>query len=255
MKKTLIALAVAASAAVSGSAMAWTENGTGGSVDISGTITPDTITAPWEVKVGAALTGLDAQISAGATALSLNIPADSLVLGIRTKDGWINGAAGISPQINYHGAIGNSYTKGVTDLTLAVKDADSDQEIGLLTTKLTTGAKGSTITATSSGNYDIGADQAGQAFFGGIGGTIWSNLHDDPEALAANVDSTIIENFEKAGSGLGVFPSKFDGTDAQYNAFYVSALESSNAVNIQLNDPVISDINWKASLPVTVSYQ
>lgn len=32
MKKTLIALAVAASAAVSGSAMAWTANGSGNSV-------------------------------------------------------------------------------------------------------------------------------------------------------------------------------------------------------------------------------
>ena len=37
MKKTLIALAVATSAAVSGSAMAWTANGDGGSVSLSGT--------------------------------------------------------------------------------------------------------------------------------------------------------------------------------------------------------------------------
>lgn len=36
MKKTLIALAVATSAAVSCSAMAWTTNGTGGTVDFGG---------------------------------------------------------------------------------------------------------------------------------------------------------------------------------------------------------------------------
>ncbi|ENK8257946.1 hypothetical protein AB4C84_004676, partial [Escherichia coli] len=47
MKKTLIALAVAASAAVSGSAMAWTANGTGGSVDLGGTLTPVTKATPW----------------------------------------------------------------------------------------------------------------------------------------------------------------------------------------------------------------
>ncbi len=40
MKKTLIALAVAASAAVSGSAMAWSNGDFNGSVDIGGTVTP-----------------------------------------------------------------------------------------------------------------------------------------------------------------------------------------------------------------------
>ncbi|WP_075843233.1 hypothetical protein [Escherichia coli] len=255
MKKTLIALTIAASAAASASAMAWVENGTGGSVDISGTITPDTITSPWEVKVGSALTGLNAQVSAGETALSLNIPADSLVLGIRSKGGWINGGAGISPQIDYHGATGSTYTRGVTDLTLAVKDADSDQEIGSLTTKLTAGALGSTITSTTSGYYAIGANQAGDGFYGGLGSAAGSALYGEPEVLAANVDSTIIENFEKAGSATGVYTVTFADTDAQYNAFYVSALESANAVNIQLNNPVTTDINWKASLPVTVTYQ
>lgn len=37
MKKTLIALAVAASAVVSGSAMAWTGGGNGGSLELGGT--------------------------------------------------------------------------------------------------------------------------------------------------------------------------------------------------------------------------
>ena len=61
MKKTLIALAVAASAAVSGSAMAWTANGTGGSVDMGGTLIPEGKVTPWEVKVGDAVKGLDAE--------------------------------------------------------------------------------------------------------------------------------------------------------------------------------------------------
>lgn len=251
MKKTLIALAMAASAAVSSSAMAWVENGNGGSVDFSGTITPDTITFPWEVKVGSALTGLDAQISAGATAVSLNIPSDSLVLGIRSKDGWINGAAGISPQIDYHGATGGSYVRGVTDLTLAVKDAGSDLEIGYLTTKLTTGS----LVSTGSAFYALGAENAGDAFFGGLGRITSGELYGAPEVLAANVDSTITEHFEKTGNAAGIINVQFTDPNAQYNAFYVSALESANAVNIQLNDPVTTDISWKASLPVTVTYQ
>ena len=71
MKKTLIALAVAASAVVSGSAMAagWEQNGTGGSVDLGGTLTPVEKATPWEVKVGDAVTGLDGQIQKGDVAL------------------------------------------------------------------------------------------------------------------------------------------------------------------------------------------
>ncbi|EGJ4498914.1 hypothetical protein INB87_004741, partial [Escherichia coli] len=65
MKKTLIALAVAASAAVSGSAMAWTANGTGNSVELGGTLTPVEKVSPWEVKTGDAVTGLDAPIQKG----------------------------------------------------------------------------------------------------------------------------------------------------------------------------------------------
>ncbi|EPQ7464106.1 fimbrial protein [Escherichia coli] len=255
MKKTMIALAFGAITA-SGSALAWVEGGNGGSVDLGGTITPDTtVTSPWEVKVGAAQSGLDAQISAGATSVSLNLPADTLVLGIRSKGGWINGAAGISPQIDYHNNISGTFSRGLVDLTLPVKDTNTDQEIGTLTTKLTASAMGSTDDNGNQGYYIIGATQAGHGFYGGLGNASAGQLHGDPEGLAARVDSTITENFEKRGSALGIFPSSFNVESAQYNAFYVSALETSNAVNIQLTDPVTSDVNWKASLPVTVTYQ
>ena len=71
MKKTLIALAVAASAAVSGTSMAavgeWTPGGEGGSFEMRGTLVVAGADAnPWEVKVGDAVTGLDAQIQEGA---------------------------------------------------------------------------------------------------------------------------------------------------------------------------------------------
>ncbi|MHA6370194.1 F4 family fimbrial subunit [Escherichia coli] len=255
MKKTMIALAFGAITA-SGSAMAWVEGGSGGSVDLGGTITPDTtITSPWEVKVGSALTGLDAQISAGATSASVTVPGDSLVLGVRSKDGWFTGAPGIAPQLNYHGAVSGTYSRGVTDLTLDVKDANTDQTIGSLTTKLTAAAMGSTQNASASGYYMMGANNAGDAFFGGLGGTSVSQVYGDPQGLAARVDSTVTENFETAGSQTGIYPSTFAATDAQYNAFYISALETANAINIQLNNPVTSDVSWKASLPVTVTYQ
>ncbi|EMD8585455.1 TPA: fimbrial protein [Escherichia coli] len=255
MKKTMIALAFGAITA-SGSAMAWVEGGSGGSVDLGGTITPDTtITSPWEVKVGSALTGLDAQISAGATSASVTVPGDSLVLGVRSKDGWFTGAPGIAPQLDYHGAVSGTYSRGATDLTLDVKDANTDQTIGSLTTKLTTAAMGSTRNATAEGHYMLAAANAGDAFFGGLGGVNASQLYGDPQGLAARVDSTVTEHYETAGSQRGIYTATFGATDAQYNAFYLSALETANAINIQLDNPVTSDVSWKASLPVTVTYQ
>ncbi|MWN89069.1 hypothetical protein GQN24_29560, partial [Escherichia coli] len=98
MKKTLIALAVAASAAVSGSAMAWTANGTGGSVDLGGTLTPVNVITPWEVKVGAAVNGLDASIRKGDTGADIPVKKAISVLGIRTiKSAVFTGQQGISP--------------------------------------------------------------------------------------------------------------------------------------------------------------
>ncbi|HCN8216144.1 TPA: hypothetical protein N6448_004795, partial [Escherichia coli] len=73
MKKTLIALAVAASAVVSGSAMAWTANGDGGSVDLGGTLTPTDVMTPWEVKVGAAVNDLNAAIRKGDTKVDIPV--------------------------------------------------------------------------------------------------------------------------------------------------------------------------------------
>ncbi len=255
MKKTMIALAFGAITA-SGSAMAWVEGGSGGSVDLGGTISPDTtITFPWEVKVGSALTGLNAQISAGATSASVNVPSDSLVLGVRSKDGWFTGGQGISPQLDYHDAVSGTYVSGVTDLTLDVKDAGSDQKIGSLTTKLTVAAMGSSQNDFAATYYMIGANNAGNAFFGGVGTTGSDQLHSDPQALAARVDSTVTEHFELAGSAAGRQSVTFNSTDVQYNAFYISALETANEINIQLDNPVTSDVNWKASLPVTVTYQ
>lgn len=104
MKKTLIALAVAASAAVSGSAMAWTANGSGGSVNLGGALTPVEKLTPWEVKVGAAVNGLNGSIQKGATTVEIPANQNIPVLAIR-NNAVFNGQSGIVPAINYGGAI------------------------------------------------------------------------------------------------------------------------------------------------------
>lgn len=84
MRRSLVALAVAAASVISGSAMAWTANGTGGSVDLSGTLIPQGLVTPWEVKTGTAVTGLDADIEKGQRIVDVAVDNAIPVLGIRT---------------------------------------------------------------------------------------------------------------------------------------------------------------------------
>ncbi|EPD0991295.1 hypothetical protein ACR57A_004849 [Escherichia coli] len=153
MKKTFIALVVAASAAVSVSAMAagWEQNGSGGSVDMSGTLTPVEKVTPWEVKVGDAVTGLDAQIQKDQSVVSIQPKQSILALGIRTT---INKAftsqSGIAPQIDFNNAIDlNGFENGVTTLTLDVKDETGSNKIGTLTAPFNTAAAGSITGSTN----------------------------------------------------------------------------------------------------------
>lgn len=253
MKKTLIALAVATSAVVSGSALAWNAGNANGSVDFGGTITPDTIQSPWEVKIGAGLTGLDSNVASGVKSVDINLPNDALVLGIRS-DNFFNGGVGLAPQINYSGKIGNSFSQGKVDLTLDVKDASTDSVIGTLTTKLTTAAMGATKSAGATGHYFMWAGQAGQAYFGGLSNDVYKAAT-NAEDLANKIDPSIVEKWEAAGDHKGGFPSDFSTTDAQYNSFYISAVQASDTMTIALDQAPTSSVTWTASLPVIVTYQ
>ena len=78
MKKTLIALSVAASPVVSGSSMAavgeWTPGSEGGSFEMSGTlVVTGTSTNPWEVKVGPNVTNLDGKINQGDSEVKITV--------------------------------------------------------------------------------------------------------------------------------------------------------------------------------------
>ncbi len=171
MKKTLITLAVAASAAVSVSAMAWEVNGTGGSVNIGGSLTPAENITPWEVKTGAAVTGLDADISKGQSAINITVDQAIPVLGIRTQTAEaFPGEAGISPQIDYHGVVDFSQNEwGNAPVTLEVFD-NASNKIGSLQTILTTAA----VYSWKNKNGDdrqyggMAALSSGDGFFGGL---------------------------------------------------------------------------------------
>lgn len=256
MKKTLIALAVAASAAVSGSAMAWTANGTGGSVDLGGTLTPVEKVTPWEVKVGAAVNGLDADIRKGDTKVDIPVKNAISVLGIRTIGSTaFPGQPGISPQISYDAAVDlNGFAANVTTLNLEVKDSTGTNKIGTLSAPFFAVAEQSIKGSGSNYRSGVIASSEGELFFGGLpkseaGYSPVFNSAIVPD-VTAHYDLQGQKWTDKAGW------SNVSDPQHTYSAYYASGIEQGKTIKITLEQPAASDaIAWKASLPVTVSYQ
>ncbi|HFL4488093.1 TPA: hypothetical protein ACG315_004889 [Escherichia coli] len=266
MKKTLIALAVAASAVVSGSAMAssWSPSGAGGSVDMGGTLTPKTKETPWEVKVGDAVKGLDAKIEKGQTVVNIPVKQAIPLLGIRTqtKD-LFHGQKGISPQISYGDALDlGSYKadkSGLAKLTLKVKASNGVDEIGVLTTKMFTGAENvkENLNPMIRGAFrqHLYAATAGKAFFGGLPkfeGAVSVNTYN----VANSAGAEYVANFLNIATALTELAQTDYSAPAKYNAIYYAGINPDTQISISLKNAATGDapIQWKASLPVTVSY-
>lgn len=255
MKKTLIALAVAASAAVSGSAMAWTANGTGNSVELGGTLIPVEKITPWEVKTGAAVTGLDADVTQGQRIVNIALGADVPFLGIRNKSsGGFLGQSGIDPQISYGGKVDiDSMKNGVANLALDITSAG--QKIGTLSAEMWVASQASNGIDSSVMLY---APTAGDGFFGGLAKNeagVWNNgkAFDWAVAVFPGIAETWSHGVSYKGKA-GIF--NFDSGKHTYHAYYASGIDKSRTITITLDQGVAGDtqIQWNASLPVTVSY-
>ncbi|EFI4648242.1 hypothetical protein IT027_001037 [Escherichia coli] len=264
MKKTLIALAVAASAVVSGSAMAagWEQNGAGTDVVLGGTLKPVAKVTPWEVKTGDTVTNLNAQVQKGQTSVTVSVTKAIPVLGIRTHTAdAFTGAPAIAPQVNYGGAINvNGFSAGVTTLTLNVTDANG-KKIGTMSAPFLAGAgvsrTGSNKDAYSAYVYD---GYKVSSFKGGLGASaeqVLPNLATVISRVGA-LDSGFTANFNQQGTNSGKTwrSTAFENKSTKYSGFYGSGIESGSKIAITLDTAVSGngEIAWKASLPVTVTY-
>lgn len=266
MKKTLIALAVAASAVVSGSAMAagWEQNGSGGSVDLGGTLTPVEKTTPWEVKVGDAVSGLDAQIQKGQKEVSIAVTKAIPVLGIRTANNKaFLGQFGIAPVIDFKNAIDlGGFDGGITTLTLDVNDGTSNNKIGTLTAPFNTGAVGSMTGISVNEQYTFMAAEVTSELVRGFSGGLAadkSKVNKAPQNVLNALSTEIMANFDTQGLSFtdGGFSTSFTGNTVKYSAAYGAGILANDTIKITLDQVASGDepIQWKASLPVTVSYQ
>lgn len=258
MKKTLVAMALAATM-VSGSAMAvWTADGLGGTVEFSGTLTPPTPPSPWEVLTGAAVTNLNGNTKVGDTVVNIPVAAPITVLGIRTLSNQpFGGKAGISPQIDYGNAIDrNQFQKGVTTLTLDITDG-TNTKIGQMTAPLSAAAVMS-INDPINGQFSVSAQAPGRAFFGGVGNDFPNILEtgDAAKGLLDKINPEFAANYNSQG-----YPSMGGGFNTtlvnagNYSAAYGSGIEVGKDIQLKLDTPAnYNVITWKASLPIIVSY-
>lgn len=262
MKKTLIALAVAASAAVSGSAMAWETNGNGSNLELGGTLTPQVKVTPWEVQVGAPATNLDGFIQKNQRNVEIPVKNTIPVLGIRTQlQEAFAGKAGISPQIDYQNAVNiDGFKNGSTELQLNVVDKTGGQKIGSMSVDFFAAAEVSQTTADHSNDYKFFpyASQSGDSFFGGLAKNSAGATTDVYSKVRA-IDPSFVENYLTQGTAeyFNVFArTDFSAPNAKYSGYYGSGILSGQKIKLTLDTPAADDaIEWKASLPVTVSYQ
>ncbi|EED3234570.1 hypothetical protein QH89_001171 [Salmonella enterica subsp. enterica] len=256
MKKTLIALAVAASAVVSGSAMAaWIANGGGGQVEIGGSLTPVTKATPWETAVGAAVTNLNGQVQKNDTKLEITVPKTLPILAIRST-AQFTGRAGIVPTIKY-GWIGDDWNNSSVTASAAVRN-EAGQVIGKAVFPLT--AQGIVAAAKLDGSRPyqrLMAANEGQGYFGG--------LPTAPSSIA-DVRSVIFEGWPDIannfvipeGASMGnPWSETFSESDWKFSSYYGSVIAKNSIVKMTMNAPVSADASfkWKIGLPATVTYQ
>lgn len=263
MKKTVIAAALV-STVFSGAAMAWTANGTGGNIELGGNIQVTPYTTPWEVEVGAPATTLDANITKGTSVVMIPVTKAIPVLGIRTVTKTpFNGNTGINPQINYNGAVQvDNFNSGTTVMDLPVMDADNPTtQIGTMSTSffaaaLSTWKNGVT---NSSEQYSTFAASAGQSFWGGLAKASAGvqSGHQVIGELTA-ISPAFVQNYnDQSANWVNAAAMTFNQlTNVSYTGLYGAGIKSGANIKLTLNKAAANDvIKWKASLPVTVSYQ
>ncbi|ECD5988976.1 hypothetical protein E2H14_19600 [Salmonella enterica subsp. enterica serovar Muenchen] len=258
MKKTLIALAVAASAAVSGSAMAWDPSGTGGSVELGGTLTPQTKVTPWEIQIGAAVTNLDGFVQKGQQNVVIPVGNAIPVLGIRNaaSEGF-DGEPSIKPQIDYKGSVDiDAFKNGVSTVRMEVRN-NLGSKIGSLEAPFAAAAVSSwSGGGNSPGSKALYASNDGFGFFGGLGKSAGAVRVVGSTEMIRGLSPDFVGKWKVQGSWVDANGEKFDNVKARYYGAYGSGIEAGAKIQIKLDAPAAADaIAWKASLPVTVSYQ
>ena len=283
MKKTLIALAVAASAVVSGSVMAadWVEGGNGGDVNFGGEITAQNNVA-WMWLLGEGKTDFantTLQMTEGGKKLAITAEKDIPILAGKLKHG-IKGEylrqAGTMPQITFLSAgspVTPEYaTNGAMSLTIKTFDNASSEELGTLkingrsagsvayvnddqyfTAALATQGRGGVMSGgLSDTNSDLvwtGTDSS--TVVTKFGGPTLAELQQQVKDVMQNPDAAFTDKNNIWSISREV---ETDMNVPAYGISYGYGVEQGSTLEATFSNPVTSTTVWKAPLTVSISY-
>ncbi|MFG3875982.1 fimbrial protein [Escherichia coli] len=282
MKKTLIALAVAASA-VSGMAHAWTNGDFNGSVDIGGNITADDYRQKWSWAVGSDINGFSnalADLTENGTKLTITVNGDKPILLGKTNEAFstpVAGGVGAIPLISLSDATGNvqllkgtnNAQSGVGTFDLEIKNRDTDKKIGTLRATMTgmaaAGIAGAENTGSLSALYAYGNTRI---FSGGLTTESGSEMKDANTAVAFTEkmgslsSADILSQIKQAKPNVvSLTPQtasvsenmKYDDGNV-VSAAYALGFENGQTLEATFDEAITASTQWTAPLNISIAY-
>lgn len=276
MKKTLIALALATTA-VSGSAMAWTEGGSGGDIEFGGTVTKLTpITWLWKLGAGKLdLNGKSSELTDADKKLTITTTSDISILVGKTKQAYSGTdftGNNTMPNIEFLSA-GSKVTpvfgqSGAIKLTVKMFDAqNAGTELGALTLNARASGMQAGNRGTSSFiSNSLYSGSTTEGFFGGLG--------DNNSIITAVAESnSLIQGYGGVPltelEGMVDAATNHTGPYTQSNspiplrkstayrfiaAGYGIGVPTGNTLEANFTAPITTTTQWKAPITVAITY-
>ncbi|WP_097457045.1 hypothetical protein [Escherichia coli] len=281
MKKTLIALAVAASAVVSGSTMAGLGNFDAGNlnnkVDFGGTITPVVVENNWVWAVGQGydqFSHTTRELTETGTKLTITA-AQAMPLLVGKTSKVTVGDIGISPQIAFSDSEGAITPVWASDnaegtMTLTVNDAQQ-QKIGSMTLNVT--AVAPVAWAKTDASMDVVvkniSGSTGAAFEGAVGKFAekpsFSQLDNITTANGApgiaelQAQVKLFPGLENIGNDTSdsVNPTGayYGDSNYAYSGSYALGIPSGKRLIVKFDNTISTETQWNAPLTMQVSYR
>lgn len=283
MKKTLIALAVAASA-VSGMAHAWTVGDFNGSVSIGGNITADDYRQKWSWSVGSDINGFQnvlTDLTEKGTKLTITVNGDKTILLGKTNEAFaapVEGGVGAIPLIaftDYEGApveLKNpegEINKGLAYFVLPMKNAEGTKvgsvKVNASYAGVALGSKG-----TYANLFSLYSAGMNQIFFGGLPVNVaqaeftsgidaaqrtalfGSLSKDELIAQLQAVEPAAAADVRDYGHSSSTAMVKTENSVT--SAAYALGIVNGQTIEATFDQPVTASTQWLAPLNVAVTY-
>ncbi|HBM7517742.1 fimbrial protein [Escherichia coli] len=284
MKKTLIALAVAASA-VSGMAHAWTNGDFNGSVDIGGSITADDYRQKWSWAVGSDINGFSnalTDLTEGGTKLTITVNGDKPILLGKTNEAFstpVAGGVGAIPQIaftDYEGASveikspEGEINKGLAYLVLPMKNAEGTKVGSVKVNASYAGVALGSIKGIYANLFSVYGGAANRIFNGGIPANVaqaeltsgiaaaqrtalfGSLSKDELTAQLQAVEPAAAADVRDYGRSSST--SMAASVNSATSAAYALGIANGQTIEATFDQAVTASTQWSAPLNVAVTY-